>query len=127
MKKLLFGLTLLASMKSFAYGVIEDGGYIGENPDTGKECKIEVLLEGDYINSQGVDYRVTIQSPNRPNSYCADFEGTKYDNCGSGAGEGTDAFLQIYGVLGNTIEKILFDNGDFDSTNDKTCINFEKL
>lgn len=126
MKKLLLGITFLVFISSSLYA-LEDGKYVGLNVKSNRKCSVEVMFDGDYMKSGGVNYRLTIQTPNKPNGYCKDYDETSFENCGSGSNENTERTLYIYGVGDNLIEKIEFNNEDFDSTNDKVCINLKRL
>ena len=122
---ILFTLLLIGSLSSYAY-TLEDGTYTGKNIATDRNCSVKVSFDGDYITVRGSSYRITVLRPG-PFIQCENFDGIKFENCGSGALERGNSYLQLYGVSDNFIKEIEINNGNNDSTDDKICIDMKRM
>ncbi len=124
MKNMTFVLMMIFSSSLFAIS-LKDGVYQGVDVKTNGKCKIEISYDGDYLTSRRAEYRMTVLSKG-PRVDCSDYEGKTFDGCASGEHTNGDQSRSIYALLSSNgkIEKIYFQDSDFDSTNDRTCINF---
>jgi hypothetical protein len=82
-------------------------------------------MDGDYLESRGSVYRLTILSKG-PRRDCSDYEDVVYPRCGSGEHTNGLKDREIYMVLDedDNIQKIYFHDSDTNSTNDRECVDF---
>jgi hypothetical protein len=128
MIKALIPIFLLMTTSLFASQFPADGTYIGENTKTGGKCKIEIVMDGDYLVSRRAEYRITVHNKG-PFIDCSDYQGTEFDGCASGEQVNGSQSRSLYLLLSNDfqIKKIYFQDDDNNSSNDRECINFRKI
>lgn len=130
MSKKLMLLLSLSLLSSVAFGGIQEGKYVGRNAKTGGTCSLTFSDEGDYAYHRNVEYRITVHSKG-PFIKCKDNEGIEFNNCASGAQTNArnqdERSLYILGIESSGIQKIYFQDSDYNSTNDVVCINLRKV
>ena len=127
MNKYLIIFTIIVA-SSFANASMTTGTYIGINTDSGKDCKIEIYDDGDYLKSGKSIYRLT-EHRKGPFIECDDYEGNIYDKCASGDHINGNKQKSIYMLISenNDIQKVYFQNEVSESVNDYICVDFQKI
>ena len=126
MKTILILLTFF--VVPLTYGQLKDGTYLGKNVESGKDCKIEISFDGDYLKYRRVEYRITVLSAG-PRFTCKDYDNsqTHYPKCGSGENERQNKFLYMLLTKENIISRIYFHDEDHANPYDIVCENFKRI
>ncbi len=117
--------TIIFSISLAVNASLVDGTYMGVNSKTQGECKIDITMDGDYLESRGSEYRVTVHTKG-PFIDCKDYDNVEFAGCASGEHTNGDKERSIYIMLSENDEilKIYFQDSDTNSTNDRECTNF---
>lgn len=129
MVKALFLILLsVLAVNTFA---LEDGKYVGKNQTTGGRCSLVIEFDGDYANHRNVEYRITIHSKGHFID-CSDMDGNEFETCASASqtnakSEDEEKSLYMLGLGSDSIQKVYFQDTDFNSTNDVVCLNMKRI
>ncbi len=120
---------LLYLNTAYAYLNLQDGKYIGVNEKTGGQCTVTVMMDGSYITYGNIEYHLTILGKGPANDYCRLDEGIEFYACGSGIQVNGDESRSLYIFLNeqSQIQRVEFYDSDFNSLNDKVCLDYKLL